>query len=164
MLKRHLACIDLEKNCLRINNEEIAFLPEHELPDQARELPAASSSSSGESAASPRANASSSLSSPSRTGGAGAGAGDSTAAPPAAAASPGSPAHASSVQGAGGVGGAGAAGAAAGGAIAGGGGASRFPEASIRGLMDLGVSRAEAIMALEQCNGDTDVAASLLFG
>ncbi|KAJ3351318.1 DNA damage-inducible protein 1 [Kappamyces sp. JEL0680] len=29
MLKRHLACIDLEKNCLRINNEEIPFLAEH---------------------------------------------------------------------------------------------------------------------------------------
>ncbi|KAJ9113927.1 DNA damage-inducible protein 1 [Naganishia cerealis] len=36
MLKRHQACIDLEKNCLRIQGREIPFLPEHELPSKAR--------------------------------------------------------------------------------------------------------------------------------
>jgi DNA damage-inducible protein 1 len=37
VLKRHLAIIDLEKNCLRIHGEEVTFLSEHELPDKARE-------------------------------------------------------------------------------------------------------------------------------
>ncbi|OMJ27990.1 DNA damage-inducible protein 1 [Smittium culicis] len=32
MLKRHQACIDLRKNALVINNEEIQFLPEHLIP------------------------------------------------------------------------------------------------------------------------------------
>ncbi|EGF77177.1 hypothetical protein BATDEDRAFT_27827 [Batrachochytrium dendrobatidis JAM81] len=36
MLKRHLACIDLASNVLRINHEEVPFLPEHELPDKAK--------------------------------------------------------------------------------------------------------------------------------
>ncbi len=38
MLKRHQACIDLEKNCLRIQGREVPFLPEHELPDKAHRL------------------------------------------------------------------------------------------------------------------------------
>ncbi|TPX40576.1 hypothetical protein SeMB42_g04236 [Synchytrium endobioticum] len=41
MLKRHQACIDLRHNVLRINEENIAFLAEHELPAQARWEPAA---------------------------------------------------------------------------------------------------------------------------
>ncbi|KAJ9101834.1 hypothetical protein QFC21_003174 [Naganishia friedmannii] len=36
MLKRHQACIDLEKNCLRIQGREIPFLAEHQLPAFAR--------------------------------------------------------------------------------------------------------------------------------
>lgn len=36
MLKAHQACIDLEKNVLRINGREVRFLSEHELPAQAR--------------------------------------------------------------------------------------------------------------------------------
>lgn len=38
MLKRHQACIDLEKNCLRIQGREVPFLPEHELPAKARRM------------------------------------------------------------------------------------------------------------------------------
>ncbi len=38
MLKRHQACIDLEKNCLRIQGREVRFLSEHELPDKARRM------------------------------------------------------------------------------------------------------------------------------
>lgn len=37
MLKAHQACIDLEKNCLRIKGREVNFLSEHQLPDKARE-------------------------------------------------------------------------------------------------------------------------------
>ncbi|CAG8547127.1 10630_t:CDS:10 [Paraglomus occultum] len=36
MLKRHQACIDLQKNCLIIQGQEIPFLNEHELPESAR--------------------------------------------------------------------------------------------------------------------------------
>jgi len=37
MLKSHRACVDLDKNCLRIQGQEIPFLAEHELPDKARQ-------------------------------------------------------------------------------------------------------------------------------
>jgi DNA damage-inducible protein 1 len=36
--KRHQCCIDLSKNTLRINNTEVSFLAEHELPEKARRL------------------------------------------------------------------------------------------------------------------------------
>ncbi|KAF8956718.1 hypothetical protein BDZ97DRAFT_154576 [Flammula alnicola] len=39
MLKAHQACIDLEKNVLRIQGREVSFLSEHELPDKARDPP-----------------------------------------------------------------------------------------------------------------------------
>jgi len=50
MLKAHQACIDLEKNVLRIQGREVSFLPEHELPEKARvqelsEAPATEASS-----------------------------------------------------------------------------------------------------------------------
>jgi DNA damage-inducible protein 1 len=38
MLKRHQACIDLEKNVLRIQGIEVPFLAEHELPNKARQM------------------------------------------------------------------------------------------------------------------------------
>lgn len=38
MLKAHQACIDLEKNVLRISGREVKFLAEHELPEKARLL------------------------------------------------------------------------------------------------------------------------------
>lgn len=37
MLKAHQACIDLQKNVLRIQGREVRFLSEHELPEKARE-------------------------------------------------------------------------------------------------------------------------------
>jgi DNA damage-inducible protein 1 len=40
MLKAHQACIDLEKNVLRIQGREVGFLSEHELPAQARAMEA----------------------------------------------------------------------------------------------------------------------------
>lgn len=36
MLKAHQASIDLEQDCLRIKGRTVRFLPEHELPDNAR--------------------------------------------------------------------------------------------------------------------------------
>ncbi|PBK93762.1 hypothetical protein ARMGADRAFT_105821 [Armillaria gallica] len=62
MLKAHQACIDLEKNVLRIQGREVTFLSEHELPDKARDVeipesvPSTSSASgSGSSSQSPPA-------------------------------------------------------------------------------------------------------------
>lgn len=37
MLKRYQACIDLAKNSLIIQNREVRFLAEHELPSSAME-------------------------------------------------------------------------------------------------------------------------------
>ncbi|OCT50838.1 DNA damage-inducible protein 1 [Cladophialophora carrionii] len=38
MLKRHQMCIDLKKNCLRIESDEIPFLPESEIPKMMEEV------------------------------------------------------------------------------------------------------------------------------
>jgi DNA damage-inducible protein 1 len=38
MLKRHQMCIDLKKNCLRIESDEISFLGESELPKMMEEV------------------------------------------------------------------------------------------------------------------------------
>lgn len=38
MLKAHQACIDLERNVLRIRGREVSFLSEHELPEQMKQL------------------------------------------------------------------------------------------------------------------------------
>jgi DNA damage-inducible protein 1 len=39
MLKAHQACIDLQKGVLRIQDREVRFLSEHELPEKARDPP-----------------------------------------------------------------------------------------------------------------------------
>merc|ERR1712000_732841 len=38
MLKRHQMCIDLQKNCLRVQKDEIPFLPESEIPKMMEEI------------------------------------------------------------------------------------------------------------------------------
>lgn len=38
MLKRHQMCIDLKKNCLRVQNDEIPFLPENEIPKMMEDI------------------------------------------------------------------------------------------------------------------------------
>lgn len=47
MLKAHQACIDLERNVLRIQGREVKFLSEHELPDKARIMETGEESSQG---------------------------------------------------------------------------------------------------------------------
>jgi DNA damage-inducible protein 1 len=113
MLKAHQACIDLEKNVLRIQGREVRFLPEHELPEKSRE-PVLSE------AVSPR---DSSPVQGSRGGGGAPTAGSSSQPRP----------------------------------------TSRYPEAKIQTLVDLGVSREVAISTLDAAGGNVDVAASLLF-
>jgi len=38
MLRRHQMCIDLQKNCLRVQRDEIQFLPESEIPKMMEEI------------------------------------------------------------------------------------------------------------------------------
>ncbi|KAJ1554237.1 DNA damage-inducible protein 1 [Cladochytrium tenue] len=150
------ACIDLEKNCLRISGEEISFLQEHELPDSDQGAAAAASGDAGSASGADQSSSSSAT---------GANASSSTTpAPPAAApmtsSAPSSFASSSTA--------ATATAAAPPPATVSGGPAgapltSQFPEATIRSLMDLGVSREAALMALEQCGGNSDLAASMLF-
>ena len=140
MLKAHQACIDLERNVLRIQSREVRFLPEHELPDQARIMetsqvtaeplpsaPSAPSVASG-SGGLPR-NPPSFPSGGGHTLGAVPNTRPLTAGRPTVQQAP----------------------------------ASRYPEGDIRFLMDLGATREMATGALEAANGNLDVAASLLF-
>jgi DNA damage-inducible protein 1 len=143
MLKAHQACIDLERNVLRIQGREVKFLSEHELPDKARisETPATSahapdSSSPRHSSSMPRttqaATPTSGASAPSRPTST---SGSSTNAP-----SRQSPhGQTSRTQ------------------------ATAHSEAAIAALMGLGASRLEAIRSLDAAGGNVDVAASLLF-
>jgi DNA damage-inducible protein 1 len=127
MLKAHQACIDLEKNVLRIQGREVTFLPEHELPEKARiqelsEAPATDASPTQESSE--------------NFPGSGHRLGSSNAASSSQSHSPSRPLSNSS----------------------------RYPENSIRTIMDLGgVSREVAISTLDAAGGNVDVAASLLF-
>ncbi|KAJ3212211.1 DNA damage-inducible protein 1 [Entophlyctis luteolus] len=106
-LRRYLACIDLAKNCLVINGEEIPFLAEHQLPEYAREKsrqplaePVASTSNAGNVSGISGAPASVPRS---------------------------------------------------------------YPEDVVKGLMDLGVSREAAIRALNENDGNAEMAANSLF-
>jgi len=134
MLKAHQACIDLQKNVLRIKDREVQFLSEHELPEKARREatgeapPSEPLTSFGPSP--PRSTASPSTfpgdgqtlgAQPTTRQG-----GTSALAP---AQNPGS----------------------------------HHPEDKIRILMDLGASREDAVRTLDAANGNIDIAASLLF-
>ena len=127
MLKAHQACIDLEKNVLRIQGREVSFLPEHELPEKSRiqelsEAPATDESPTQESSG--------------NFPGSGLRLGSSNAANSSQSRGPSRPLSNNS----------------------------RYPESSIRTIMDLGgVSREVAISTLDAAGGNVDVAASLLF-
>ncbi|KNC97910.1 uncharacterized protein SPPG_06901 [Spizellomyces punctatus DAOM BR117] len=144
MLKRHQAIIDLEKNVLRIHGEEVRFLSEHELPDKARW----------------EATGSGDVQSPVEGGSAAQGAvhppgGLHPHIPPAgiAASVPGPGAAQAGRLGAP----TGAPTSTTAGAVP------RHSEEKIKMLEDLGVSRAEAIAALDASGGNADAAASMLF-
>ena len=144
MLKAHQACIDLEKNVLRIQGREVSFLAEHELPDKARNPEA---EAEAEAAAAAAASASGSTVA-SGSGGHGAfpGAGNTLGAAPAPVST-----------------GAGRGGPLGGQAAASPPVQSGHSEDKIGMLVGLGATREHAIALLDAAGGNVDVAASLLF-
>ena len=140
MLKAHQACIDLQKGVLRIQGREVSFLPEHELPEKARNLEAGVDADGSLPAAQPVSTPSDPLSSL-REG-------------PSASQNPGSGSrfpgggHTLSSAPAGGP------------ANTGG----RYPENDVQALVGLGATREQAIQLLSASGGNVDVAASMLFG
>ncbi|KAF9151553.1 DNA damage-inducible protein 1 [Linnemannia schmuckeri] len=153
MLKRHQASIDLKKDCLIINDHEIRFLSEHELPSSAKDSSEltpeelASIGGAKSDAAAAAASSSSSSSAPAATNTFGSA--STTPAPPATpvaapvAASVRASTPAASAQPAG--------------------GRPTFPEKDIETLMGLGASREQVVSALEAAGGNVDFAASFLF-
>ena len=135
MLKAHQACIDLEKNVLRIQGREVNFLAEHELPDKAKaEIEMAQAA----------AGASSSLLGPSGSASAPQhqpfpGSGHTLGAAPQPGRGRGAPAAGAGIS------------------------QSSHSEEAINTLMGLGVTREVAISTLDAAGGNIDVAASLLF-
>ena len=137
MLKAHQACIDLEKDCLRIQGREVRFLAEHELPEKARSMNAGLPSDE----ASPTSAGTAPQPSGSGSGSAGAthfpGSGQTLGSAPtpvgAGRGQPVAPAQ------------------------------SRHPESAINTLMGLGATREMAIQSLDAAGGNVEVAASLLF-
>jgi DNA damage-inducible protein 1 len=144
MLKGHRACIDLEKNVLRIQGREVSFLSEHELPERAKDPTELADMLEGSVAPGPGTSSSSSNPGPSNSRNSTSvsfpGGGRSLGSPPA------------NLAGAGNIAGSNRPPASSG-----------YPESSIRTIMDLGVSREVAISTLEAAGGNLDVAASLLF-
>ncbi|KAF5371209.1 hypothetical protein D9758_004111 [Tetrapyrgos nigripes] len=146
MLKAHQACIDLEKNVLRIQGREVRFLAEHELPAKARfehllnpdnppSVSGAGPSGSGSSGvqgqgAGQGQSRQGTTPTPSSFPGSGTALGSAPAAHP--------PRNAGSNSGG-------------------------FPEEHIKILMDLGAPRELAISTLAAADGNVDMAASLLF-
>jgi len=138
MLKAHQACIDLEHNVLRIKGREVKFLSEHELPDKAKTDHAALEDGPPQ----PQELTSTSAVPHPRQGFPGSGqrlGGASQLPTP----QPRVPAIAAS----------------------GGGGPppAQFPETDIQMIMAMGVTREEAIRALEITGGSVDLAGSILF-
>jgi len=143
MLKAHQACIDLQKGVLRIQEREVSFLPEHQLPEKARILEAG-------------VEADGSLPTPQPAAGPSSARGGTSSSPGPAGTGP------SRFPGGGHtLGGGGGNASSAGGPtpVAGG-----YPESAVQALVGLGASREQAVQLLTAAGGNVDVAASMLFG
>lgn len=152
MLKRYQACIDLERNVLRIQGREVRFLSEHELPRDAlgEEVEVdengnvkLSSSAPSQGAA---LGAAASASAQAIAAGSGSGSGQkfqgsgNTLTNPSSQLAP----SGNTPQGA---------------ATAG----SSWPEASVQALVNMGVGRDEAVRLLDAADGNVEMAANLMF-
>ena len=154
MLKAHQACIDLEKNVLRIQGREVRFLPEHELPEKARNfetplnedgLPVAGPSGSGSGSGSGASSGTPDTTTPTHFPGSGntLGSAPAPARVPAGARGAAPPAMAPQTQA--------------------GAGASVYPEDAIATLIGLGATREIGMAYLDVVGGNLEVAALLLF-
>lgn len=137
MLKAHQACIDLEKNVLRIQGREVKFLSEHELPEKARNPELAEAQASGSGSGSASGSGAPAAEPPAHFPGSGQTLGAAPA-PVGASRGPSAAQTAPAAQ-------------------------SRYPEDHISMLMGLGATREAAINSLDAAGGNIDVAASLLF-
>lgn len=138
MLKAHQACIDLERDLLRIKGRTVAFLPEHELPDQARTDHSSTETTSAEH--NPTASTPTPQQPPARFPGTGNSVGGGQAQQPPPRSQGGSGGGAPQQQP-----------------------RSRYAEKDIQIIMGMGVSREMAIQTLDAAGGNVDLAASLLF-
>jgi DNA damage-inducible protein 1 len=137
MLKAHQACIDLEEDVLRIKGRTVKFLPEHELPDNARLDHSQDPTSPSTSTSQPEP--------PARFPGSGNTLGGNALQPGSSRETPSHPGLASAGRSIPSV------------------PAPPFPEKDIQTIMGIGVTREEAIETLRAANGNVEVAASLLF-
>jgi DNA damage-inducible protein 1 len=141
MLKGHRACIDLEKNVLRIQGREVSFLSEHELPEKARDLK--EFAVEGDESAPSVSNPSSSISRQRDTAPTSfPGGGRTLGSAPTSSSSTENQQGSNQSQPM---------------------SSTRHLEQKIQILMDLGATREIAISSLDAAGGDVDVAASLLF-
>ena len=140
MLKAHQACIDLAKNALIIQGQEVPFLPEHKLPDKARDPSIPIGEPGNPLSTRTTLGGGSGLPGPPRGGSGPAfpGSGNTLGQTPAAS-NPPQPRQETRPS------------------------RSTYPESDIRTLIELGVTREAAISALDASHGNVDVAASLLF-
>lgn len=141
MLKAHQACIDLEKGVLRIQGREVKFLAEHELPEKARVFELGDDQESG-SQPSGSGPSNPSTSTRQNQGPSFPGQGNTLGAAPRAQAERSQPRTQPQTQQV---------------------PASRYPESSIKMLIDLGATRELAIQYLDASGGNVDMAASFLF-
>lgn len=133
MLKRHQACIDLSMNCLRIGDEAVPFLGEHELPQSAKdEATGASASQTASGPGGAQINDSGAIVDPPKFSGSGHTLGGAAAGPPAS--TQGSASASSNV----------------------------VSDDKISQLQAMGFERAECIQALEAADGNVEMAAGLL--
>jgi DNA damage-inducible protein 1 len=138
MLKKHQMCIDLNQNCLRVQDITIPFLPEHEIPKMMEEVLENEPKVAGPGGATIGATTGT-IEAPKQ--GQTSNAGPSTAPPQPAPAPASNLAPAAQAQ-----------------ALPPG-----LSEQSIRQITDMGFTREEAIMSLQQANGNVEYALGLLF-
>jgi DNA damage-inducible protein 1 len=156
MLKRFQAVIDLGKDSLRIQGEEVPFLGEAEIPRETEEALNLEPTVPGPAGTRIGQRSGAVVTPAEAAGGAGTGMGATSAAALASASASATPGRSAAASASAGQGGRVPASASAQATPS-------FPEADINTLMSLGHTRQSAISALEATGGDVEYAASLLF-
>jgi DNA damage-inducible protein 1 len=137
MLKKHQMCIDLSQNCLKVQGDQIPFLPEHEIPKMMDEVLESEPKVVGPGGATIGAKTGT-VEPPSQASGSGADAGPSGSRPPSAQTAGKAPEPVSFGQ------------------------PQPVTEQTIKQVTEMGFSREEAVLALQQADGNVDIALSFL--